>query len=545
MSTSDQDVLIKILTAFDSGGIDAARNAAQSLKETLDDNSDSGKNLTGIMDVLNDSSGGAETALKGLLGVMKGGSGAASGLATAIKGIGSALGVAAGPIGLVATLVGVAVSAWQSYKQKQEEAAEATKKAAEDAKKAAEDFAKALDDVAKQSAAGVREEVKGIADELKGAADRAKELDDAMASIDDAQLGLELAELDAQLVGETDEGKRAELEQQKRRLRADHEKRKLQKDLADKQAEMDLMDSQEAAARKVTDEKSSDLNLSQARWGQESDAASAELSRAGLAAEEAENAYNAQRSKMKHDAAGNVLAGPLVGRINAAAQFKELKDLEKQRDEAKVRFEAAAIAQEETEQRIAQERTAAQAAYDEARQNESSIKSANDHRRQVLQANMDATKIKLQTADVTSQSSEKQYDIQRNDIIDKDTEKAAQAVAAAAEEARNKAVARDKAMSGEERIGRMQGLVAPMQKVGDQYYGGAAAGDTQQKAQTAIADAATRIQAGEEDQKVVDELVGTLQKLGAVIPNLGRLVTELDKMDGKIDGLQTQLDKLR
>lgn len=66
---------------------------------------------------------------------------------------------------------------------------------------------------------------------------------------------------------------------------------------------------------------------------------------------------------------------------------------------------------------------------------------------------------------------------------------------------------------------------------------------TQARARDAIQQAGERIQAGEDNRAVLDALVGTLQRLGAVMGrlNLSALVQQLDMLDGKIDMLENQV----
>lgn len=66
---------------------------------------------------------------------------------------------------------------------------------------------------------------------------------------------------------------------------------------------------------------------------------------------------------------------------------------------------------------------------------------------------------------------------------------------------------------------------------------------TQQAARAEIQKAGRRIQAGEEDARVVSELVATLQRLGAVMGkiDLSQLKRQLDLLDGKIELLESRL----
>lgn len=244
---NDTDVLIKIVTAYEAGGIEAAKKAANELKTAVDANSSAGKTLSGALDLLNGKGQNAGQVFNGLRGILQGGQGAATGFANVVKGLGGALGMAAGPLAILTTGIGLAVSAWQSYKQKQEEAAKAAAEAAEKEKAAAEEAAKALEERLAGAADRAREKIKAISQEFLDAAKASKEMDDALASLGDAQLGLELAEIDKKIATASPEEK-ATLEQQKVELKEANENKKAQVKQKQLQAQIDALDAADKAA---------------------------------------------------------------------------------------------------------------------------------------------------------------------------------------------------------------------------------------------------------------------------------------------------------
>lgn len=100
----------------------------------------------------------------------------------------------------------------------------------------------------------------------------------------------------------------------------------------------------------------------------------------------------------------------------------------------------------------------------------------------------------------------------------------------------------EKNLPPEERLQRVIADVQPVAQRPEGSYGGEVGRATQAQARDAIQQAGERIQAGDDDAVVLDRLVGTLQRLGAVMGrfNLDGLVQQLDMLDGKIDVLESQ-----
>ena len=528
----DTEILIKILTAFESGGMDAAIATANELGKTVDKTSKEGDTLAAIMDLVNNKSADANTIFAGLSQTLHGGMGAVKGFGTAVKGLGSALGIATGPLSLLISTVQLGVTAWMAYTHHTEEAAEASRKAAEEAEAAAKQAAEALEKDMAAAADAVTAKLKGITDELKASVDQANKLSDATASVNDAQLGLELAELDAKLVGETDEEKIADIKQQKSRLKVERERERLDEEYAAQGREISAMDKAEQQAKGTADEKRNELDQAEKRWSDEQAAAEDRVSAAQKASKKAQEEWEVAQSPNSpvYDAAG--LHGLQVA---ARAAEKEVGTAE--------------AALKETTDRIANERAVLEHGIETANQNYDNLVAANAPQRQILQKQMDANRIKAQTLEVKSDASEHQYSIDTLGIYDRKQEAAAKAAAekAAADKAAAEAEAaeREKNMSFDERLAHAQSLVIPEYQRDGQHYTEDVGRETKSRADSAIAEAATKIRDGENDAEVVEKLISTLQNLGAVIPDLGRLVTELDKMDGEIDQIRSQLNHLR
>lgn len=202
---NDTDVLIKIITAFESGGIDAAKKAAEELQKEVDANSNAGKTLAGALDLLNGKGQAAGQVFNGLKGILAGGQGAARGFAGVVQGLGGALGMAAGPLAILTTSVGLAITAWQKYKQSQEEAAEAAKKAAEEAARAAAAAADQIKAIHDTSMAERVEEFRQMGQAAKEAADQASAVANAQLALENAKLDNQIAQLEAQKGGASKE----------------------------------------------------------------------------------------------------------------------------------------------------------------------------------------------------------------------------------------------------------------------------------------------------------------------------------------------------
>lgn len=514
---SDQDVVIRIVTAFEKGGIEEAKKVAAELQRQLDGNSNAGKTLSGMMKIIEGDAGNAANVFKGLSSALKGGAGAVNGLASAVKGLGPILGMPLGPLNLLVTTVQLVVTGIQAWKNHAAEAAEASKKAAEEAEAAAKQAAEALEKDMAAAADAVTAKIQGITDELKASVDQAEKLSDAAAAVGDAQHELELARLDAKLVGVTDEGEKAKIKQEKTRLKAGWEREKLFADSDAKRRELGNMDYLEDQAKEEAAARNWDLSQAEHRWSGEEAAARSRLSDAQVALETAQGNQSAPRTT-----------------YNPA----EVQKLAIAAEQARREVAAAEAALKETTDRIANERSVLEKAADTANQQYDDLVAAHAPQRQIIQHQIDANTIKGQTIETALAASERQYDIdeQGREKANREADAKAQKEAAAK---------RDKEMSVDDRIARAQGLVRQEQQVGEKLYGGAPGIETQRRAQSAIADAGRQIAAGQDDAQVITQLIDTLRNLGAVIPDLGRLVTELDKMDGAIDQIRSQLAHLR
>ena len=520
---SDQDVVIRIVTAFEKGGIEEAKKVAAELQQQMDGNSDAGKTLSGMMKILDGDAGNAANVFKGLSSALKGGTGAVNGLASAVKGLGPILGVPLGPLNLLVASVQAVVTGIQAWKNHSEKAAEATKKAAEEAEAAAKQAAEALEKDMAAAADAVTSKFKAITDELKASVDQAEKLSDATAALGDAQHELELARLDAKLVGVTDEDEKAKIKQEKTRLKAGWERQKLFDDSAAKRGELANMDYLEDKAKEEAASANWDLTQAEHRWTDEQAAAESRLSAAQVALETAQG--NQAASHRDPSAAYN----PAEAQKLAIAAHQAQQEVE-----------AAEAALTETTGRIARERAVLEAAADKANQQYDNLVATHAPQRQIIQKQIDTNTIKGQIIETNLFASEHQYDLDSQA-----RQKAADE--AKKEKARDEVVERDKNMSVDNRIARAQGLVRQEQRVGEKLYGGEPGIETQRLAQTAIAEAGRQIAAGQDDAQVITQLIATLRNLGAVLQSggLGRLVTELDKMDGEIDQIRSQLAHLR
>lgn len=502
MADADQEILIKILTAYEGGGIDAAKRAATDLQATVSKNSSAGKELAAVQSLMNNNAGKAAQIFNGLSGVMRGGMDSATSLTTALRGVGAVLGVS-GPIAIALSTVGLLATGIMQWKRKAEEAGEAARKAGEEQAKAAEDARKALEDLNKAKQDAVVAEVTAISERLTTAAAAAKELRDTLATMENAQLELEFARLD-QAVAKGEMSKE-DAGFTKARRKVETERGQLERAVAGEQA---------------------------GKAGQSSaiNEARASAAAAQAAAEQAEAAA----------------AAAATARAEADAKAKEterifggtfLKENQDKVDRAKAEAEAAAEV----------ERAARQDA-DDASVASAGATGAID--KVMEQARAEIDKANQRIAVLETQIATKNV-LLTNTAIGKTSTTAAREQAAAAEQEKLRAEraeaarkAREEAEANlppEARLARAKRAgVAPGQRLAGTTYIGEAAGNTQDMAREAIDAAGRKIMAGEDDAAVIAQLVQTLQRLGAIIPNWSRLQSELDLLDGKIDLVAAQ-----
>ncbi len=506
MSDSDQDILIRILTAYEGGGIEAAKKAAADLAGSVEKNSAAGKELDAVTKLMNNNAGQAARIFSGLSGVMRGGFDSAQGLTTALRGVGAVLG-ATGPVALALAAAGAIVTGLLRWKQHNEDAAEAAKKAAEEQVKAAEDAKKSLEDLNKTKAEAVIAEVSAISDKLTQAAATAKELRDTLATMENAQLELEFAGIDKAVA----EGSmsREEGDFTKARRKVEVEKIQVQRELDDAQKQLQVRQQQVEEAEKRAAAAKADAD---AKKKAAADAISS------LNASEKELA--GQRLALADAGVGAEYQQAYAG-VAVASQVRNSR-----RKTATATGQASEAATSESDQAQSFLKTTVADATKEIQRLQSAIAVA-------------ATKIEtkntvLQTTAIEGRNSVAASMQARQDKEFADAEKESQRQADAAADA-------EANMPPEERLNRaVKRGVAPGQRIAGQMYTGEAAGDTRQKAQAAIEEAGQKIMDGADDAKIVGDLLATLQKLGAIIPNWGRLKAELDKLDGKIDLVASQ-----
>ena len=232
---NDSDVLIKILTSYESGGLEAAKKAAEELKKEVADNSSASETLGSMMKVLEGNGRDAGKVLGGLAETMNKGSISAGSLSKAVQGLGGIFGTSLGGIGAI---VGTAVAAFTALKQAHDEEIERLRKLDEEEKKAqqaADDAVKAILDLDKIRLDSARGEVQRLREQMDALDKAASEVRNRLDSIEDAQLGVELAQIDARVAsGEIDS---EEAEWLKANRRAESAKRKDQRELSDLEEE--------------------------------------------------------------------------------------------------------------------------------------------------------------------------------------------------------------------------------------------------------------------------------------------------------------------
>ena len=262
--TANSEILIKILTAYDSGGITAAQKAVQDLKSSVDTTSQSGGTLSGVLEAMSGKGQSAGQIFAGLSTTFKTGGANAQSMTAVVKGLGGALGIAAGPAAALGAAVGLIVSAVQAYKEHREAAAQAAEKAAEREKAAAEKAKKAIEDLDKARVDAARRAVADLKEELDGATNAAKGTRSALDALEDSQLAVEIAGIDAQEKSGALDSDTADYLRTK--ARAASEDRKDQRALDDLRTEEDRLtaardQSAEAAAQARQESEAADAAL--------------------------------------------------------------------------------------------------------------------------------------------------------------------------------------------------------------------------------------------------------------------------------------------
>lgn len=314
-----EDVLIKIVTAFESGGIDAAKKAAQELQEAVGKSSEDGKALGNVLDFMNGHAKEATVALRGLSGIMKGGF-SATGLGAASNAL-----KALGPWGMAASVaIQAAGVAWDVYAKRRQAAAEAERKAAEEAAKAAEEAAQAakkhLEELDKARLEAVNAAVNELKEGLDAVAKAAEASRKNLNELEDSRLGVDTSEIDAKVAaGEmtAEEGEHA-----KAQLRFDAADRKDQREMDDLDAEHARLVKADADAAKAAED--AENALVEAAKELQSATARLTIERRKLAANP-ENVQQAQRviaAQERKDAAAAAVeaAGTKKQAADAAAQ---------------------------------------------------------------------------------------------------------------------------------------------------------------------------------------------------------------------------------
>jgi hypothetical protein len=217
---ADQDILIRILTAYEGGGINAAKQAAADLAKEVKAGTPAAQELAAVNQVLSLRAGAAAGAMNGLVRAMQGGPGAAQGLMQTITALSGSLGALAGPAGLIA-VVGLGVAAmWTKWQQ-----------GAELAAKKAEEAKQELEEINRTRQEEVTAQVASLRSELDRADAAARKLRDTLAATEDAKLQLAFAQIDR---GVAEGGiSREEGEERKAALRLSAEQIRIDRELAD------------------------------------------------------------------------------------------------------------------------------------------------------------------------------------------------------------------------------------------------------------------------------------------------------------------------
>lgn len=496
MASNGTDILIRILTAYEAGGMEAAKRAAEDLAQSVDTSTDAGKTLAGVQELMNSKGNDAQKIFRGLSGVMRGGAGAVSGFSSAIQGIGSAIGIATGPLSLLSGAIMLGVTAWQKYQDEQRKALEETaakaQAAAEEAKKHLEELDKTRLDAAKSAAEGLKESLKAAADEATRTRKEMDELDDAETARDLARIDMQEAK--GELTSDEATMKRAEI----------------RSDAADRKAE------REAA---VLDAEEKRLADTYAAAADEAGKATQTLADAEKALADAHDELAAAQKAQNRPGMGWIAAGEAAERVK----------------NAKTGVRTARAAEEEAKTLA----IAAKAREEEAAAQQAAAMPGIEHKRTLLAINQEARGYGREEALAT-------YEKQSAERIERENAALKKAKEDASQKKRQDAIDRDKGRTVDERIAYAQGFVQNAQAVGGEVYrGGQSGAETKARANAAIEAAGREIAAGGDDLAVIQKLVSALEQMGAVVSNYRTLISQLDKMDGKIDHVASQFQNSR
>lgn len=499
-SLTDSDVVIRIVTAFENGGIEAAKKEAEALKKEIDITSTAGETLAGAMELLSSKGQDAGKVLGGLSDVLRGGIGSAGGFMKVVQGLGGALGMAAGPLSLLASGIGLAVNAWHEYKTAQEEAAEAARKAAEEQARAAEEAKKAAQEAADaatkaisegiSAAAGrARDKIKEITDGFNEATSASKALDDALSALADAQLGLELAQINQQIATASPEGK-AQLEQQKVQLKAARENEKIQSEVDQASAQLLALDQGEYAAMQAKEQAATGISMKDL------------------------NAYTSARDTL---AAGQKELEKVQEQIRTGEKKEGADAMQKSRVERwQAEFNAVAGSRGELGGLIGERAEA----YLAAVQAESDLQAANVPQRQILQTQLQAAQIRQQTkaVETTTEASRIQREYEAQAATEKPVETPPEEPPAPT-------------VSGLWRSA--SGQIQRGQEYKGQNYD-IDNGKIQQQAREALANAGKAMAEGKasDDAKIISDLVAALEEMGARIADRNAMLRDLQQAVG-------------
>ena len=319
---NDSDVLIKIITAFEAGGIEAAKKAAQELKAQMGDAAGGSDMLKKAMEALSGKGKQAGDTLRGLYGLMtKDGSAAVADLGKTVQGLAQTFGLALGPAGAIASIAmagfQVVKGIMDQHKQAAEEAAKAAREAAEKDAEAAKKHLEELDKVRLEAINGAVAQLKEGLDSVAKAAEASRKNLDAM---EDSQLGVDTAEIDAKVAaGEmtAEEGEHA-----KAKLRFDAADRKDQREMDALQAEQDRLTEADAEAAKAAEEAENALSDAAKELKSATDRLTIERRKLSKNPENVEQAQRVIDAQARRDAAASAIeaAGVKKQAADAAAQ---------------------------------------------------------------------------------------------------------------------------------------------------------------------------------------------------------------------------------
>lgn len=508
MGDAERDVGIHVKTTSDTSGIQQASTAVRGLDVTA---SQSVRTV-----------GSIRSAMDGAAQAARGGTGAFMGLFQVLQNIWRL--VAVNPF--LALLAGIA-AAGAYLASEFRKSAEAIKDAEEKSKAAADRLKEHLESLPEKFAERAKEQADALAASLKAAGDEATRTAQNLAAMEDAGLARDLAQVDLRAANEEITPDEAKL--QRATLTAQSKERSIGI------KETELRQQGAALERQMEESYAPIKQAEDAAFAARQEADTTGRAAGGVSRSDAQQTY--EEAAARRQAVGALVGTGVNREVSERTRQRRIADADQQLAAAKdqlARSEAADLA--------AQRAQLAEA--DAQAKRDANVPKMDEARRGIYDIGIKQTVLGMQrdTVRLGPQIADAEVNRARGHQLDQSNAAAGREFDQQVEQWGKARAEREANMAPGDRLRRLQGSV---QAYADLPGQGRAGGDvgraTQARAREAIEDAGARIQSGEDDTQVIDQLVETLKQLGAVLVPMARLRSELDALDGKIEEVKGQL----